>query len=137
MDCQNAQESILELLMEPSDPELGTALERHLESCEVCRSFAETHRKLDARLAEAFPAEHLSPAFRTGVRARIRKDPLSSWPDFLPDVAHLGGCVAALVILEFALPPRYSETIALATAAFTGLTYFLQAILRSSLDSTE
>jgi hypothetical protein len=87
-------------------------------------------------LAEAFQAAHLSPAFRTGLKARIHKDPLSSWPDFLPDLAHLGGCLAALVILEFAFP-RYSRTVVLVTVAFTGLTYFLQAVLRSSLDSTE
>jgi hypothetical protein len=136
MDCQHAQESILESLIETFDREQGMALERHVASCHVCRSFAETQRKLDARLAEAFPAAHLSSAFRTGLKARIHRDFLSSWPDFLPDLAHLGGCLAALAILEFALP-RYSGTIALASAAFTGLTYFLQAILRSSLDSTE
>jgi hypothetical protein len=136
MDCQHAQERILESLVEPVDHEQVMALERHFASCEVCRSFAETQRKLEARLAEAFPAAHLSPAFRTGLKARIRRDPLSSWPDFLPDLAHLGGCMAGLVILEFALP-RYSGTVALASAAFTWLTYFLQAVLRSSLDSTE
>src|SRR5215471_5321571 len=136
MDCQHAQESTLESLVEPFDREQAMALERHFASCEVCRSFAETQRELDARLAEAFPEAHLSPAFRTGLKARIHRDPLSSWPDFLPDLAHLGGCAAALLILEFALP-RYSGTVVLASAAFTGLTYFLQAVLRSSLDSTE
>src|SRR3974390_2730497 len=136
MDCQQAQESILESFIEPFDQEQGMALERHFAICDVCRHFAETQRKLDARLAEAFPAVHLSPAFRTGLKALIRRDPLSSWPDFLPDLAHLGGCLAALVILELALP-RYSGTIVLASAAFTGLTYFFQAVLRGSLDSTE
>lgn len=136
MDCQYAQESILESLVEPLDPEQSMALERHSAGCVACRSFAETQRTLDARLAHALPPAHLSPAFRTRLKTRIRRDPLSSWPEFLPDLAHLGGCLAALAILEFILP-RYSGTVALAGAAFTGLTYFLQAALRSSLDSTE
>ena len=136
MECQQAQESLLESLIEPLDREQGVALERHLASCEACRRFAEMQRKLDARLTEAFPEAHLSPAFRSGLKARMHRDPLSSWPDFLPDVAHLGGCVAALAILEFALP-GHSGTVLLASVAFTGLTYFLQSVLRSSLDSTE
>ena len=137
MDCQYAQESILTSLLEPLDREQRVVLEMHLASCEVCRRFDESQRRLDVRLTEALPVAHLSPAFRRTLKARIRRDdPLSSWPDFLPDVAHLIGCLAAFVILEFALP-RYSGTVVLASVLFTGLTYFVQAVLRSSLDSTE
>jgi anti-sigma factor RsiW len=136
VDCQQAQETILEWLIEPLDEEQTMALERHLASCEICRSFAETQRKLDARLAEAFSGADLSPAFRTRLKARIGRDPVSSWPDFLPDLAHVGGCVAATLVLVFVLP-LYSGTVILASCAFTALTFFLQAVLRGFLDSLE
>lgn len=136
MDCQQAQGTILESLIEPLDREQSIALERHFANCEICRSFAETQRKLDARLTEAFSGADLSPAFRTQLKARIGRDPVSSWPDFLPDLAHVGGCVAATVVLVFVLP-LYSGTVILAGCAFTALTLFLQAVLRGFLDSLD
>jgi hypothetical protein len=135
MDCQQAQESLLESLIAPLGNELPADLESHLTGCESCRSFAEAQLELDARLAEALPSSQLSPAFRMVLKARIRRDPVSAWPDFLPDLAHLGGSAIAIGILV-ALLPRHTEIVLVAGSAFTGVTYFLQAVLRSSLDTT-
>ena len=134
MDCRHAQESILESLVEPLNTNPLADLERHLASCKDCRSFAASQRNLDTRLAEAFPLSQLSPAFRSVVKARIRRDPMLVWPDFLPDLAHVGGCALGIAVLVL-LWPRHSE-ILLAGAAFTGVTLFLQAVLRSYFDTT-
>jgi hypothetical protein len=134
MDCQQAQESLLESLIGPLGAEVRADLERHLTGCESCRSFAEAQRELDARLAEALPSSQLSPAFRIVLKARIRRDPVSVWPDFLPDLAHLGGSAIAIGLLVTLLP-RHTEILLVAGTAFTGVTYFLQAVLRSSFDT--
>ena len=136
MNCQEAQESILESLVEPLGAEQRQALDSHLKTCGTCRSFAEIQRVLDARLAAAVPAARLSASFRTSLRGRMRRDPVSAWPDFLPDLAHLAGCAVATGVSVFLLPLPAGSVI-LAGAAFTGLTLFLQAVLRASLDGLE
>src|SRR5213593_488816 len=95
MDCQEAQESILESLVEPLGAERRRAMDNHIATCGTCRSFAEIQLVLDARLAAAVPTVRLSAGFRTSLRKRIRRDPVSAWPDFLPDLAHLAGCSVA------------------------------------------
>jgi hypothetical protein len=136
MDCQEAQESILDEFEEPRATDRRLAVEIHIVSCETCRRFAKLQRVLDQRLAAAMPMACLRPGFRKAVTERIHNDPVTTWPDFLPDVAHIFGCALAIVLMLFLLP-RHSETIVLTGAAFTAVTYFLQAAIRSSLDTLE
>ncbi len=136
MDCQEAQESILESPVNPLATERRAALESHIGTCETCGGFAEIQRALDARLTAAVPAARLSPSFRASLKERIRHDPVSAWPDFLPDLAHLIGCAFA-ILLSLSLLPRYSGTVILAGVTSTAVTYFLQAALRGSLDVLE
>jgi hypothetical protein len=136
MDCIRTRESILESLIEPLGTERRRAVDEHLAGCENCERFNVAQRRLDVLLAEAFPPVGPRPGFRSALKNRIRRDPVSSWPDFMPDLAHLIGCAAAIAILALALP-IYWKTVVYAGGTFTGLTYFLQALLRSSLDSTE
>ena len=136
MDCQKAQESILASLVEPLEAGRREAMENHLAACGACRRFAEVQRALDARLAVAVPAACLSAGFRASLRERIRRDPVSAWPDFLPELAHLAGCSIAVALSVFLLPLPAGNVI-LAGVAFTGLTYFLQTVLRTSLEEPE
>jgi hypothetical protein len=136
MDCQEVRESILESLVEPLGAGQRQAMDSHIATCGTCRRFAEIQRVLDARLAAAVPAARLSAGFRKSLRERIRRDPLSAWPDFLPDLAHLAGCSVATGVSVFLLPLPAGPVI-LAGAALTGLTFFLQAALRASLDGLE
>ena len=136
MQCEEVQQAIVESLAEPLPVERRVAMENHLVACETCRSFAETQRKLDARLVSAVPSARLSPGFQAALKKRIRRDPLSAWPDFLPDIAHLCGCVLAILLSAFVLP-SYSATVILVGAAFTVGSYFLQAVIRSSLERVE
>ncbi len=95
MDCQEAQERILEAFVEPLGADQRQSVDNHIATCGTCRSFAEIQRVLDARLVAAVPTARLSAGFRTSLRERIRRDPVSAWPDFLPDLAHLAGCSVA------------------------------------------
>src|SRR5256885_4216903 len=47
------------------------AMQEHIETCEVCRRFADVQGMLDRRLAAAVPAASLSPQFRVALKARI------------------------------------------------------------------
>ena len=136
MDCSEVQESILESLVEPLGTDHRLATEDHIAACETCRRFAEIQRKLDVRLAEAKPTTCLSAGFRTSLRKRIRRDLVSAWPDFLPELAHLAGCVVVIGGLVFLLPLP-ARAVILWGAVFTGLTYFLQTVLRTALDGLE
>ena len=136
MNCEEVQELILDSLDDPVAGERRQAMESHIATCETCGSFARIHRMLDARLAAAVPAARLSAGFRTSLTQKMHRDPVSAWPDFLPDIAHLAGCAFAIILSLFLLP-WYSGTVILAGVAFTAVTYLLQSVLRSSLDSLE
>ena len=136
MDCRKAQEQILEYLAETRPGANTPDLEAHLAGCEACRSFSETQFRLDLQLSAAISAPPLSAAFRTSLAKRVRREPVSVWPEFLPDVAHVVGCVCAtalcLSMLPFAAGP-----VMLAGLAFTIVTYFVQAVLQGSLGAWE
>jgi hypothetical protein len=133
MDCQTAQEQILESLT-GTRPAVGTPdLEIHLAGCEACRSFSETQFMLDLQLSAAISAPALSPAFRASLAKRVRREPLSVWPEFLPDVAHLVGCVCATALC-LSLLPFPAGRVTLAGLGFTLVTYFVQSVIRGSLE---
>ena len=136
MDCQTAQEQILESLAETRPGATTPELEIHLAGCEGCRSFSETQFMLDLQLSDAISSPPLSAAFRNSLAKRVRREPLSVWPEFLPDVAHVVGCSCAtalcLSMLPFAAGP-----VMLAGLAFTLVTYFVQAVLQGSLEAWE
>jgi hypothetical protein len=136
MDCNTAQESLLESLVEAPGADRRLAMESHIATCGVCGRFAEVHRRLDSRLAAAMPVGSLSAGFRTAVREKIRREAAWAWPDTLPDIAHLIGCALATGVSAI-LAPEHAKTVLLLGSAFTGVTYFVQAVLRSSLERAE
>jgi hypothetical protein len=136
MDCREVQEQILESLAETRPRANASDLAAHVAGCEACRKFSETQFRLDLRLSTALSAPPLSATFRTSLAKRLRSEPSRVWLEFLPDVAHLAGCVCAtalcLLMLPFAAGP-----VMLAGLAFTVLTYFVQAVLQGSLEAWE
>jgi len=133
MNCELTQETILDSLTGPLPEERRISMESHLSTCENCRQFAAIQRSLDAQLAGALRPFDLSAGFRASLRERLRDDTSSRWRESLPDIAHLAGAAGGTLLLLLAFP-RYSTTVALAGAAFTGATYFLQAVIRDSLE---
>jgi len=136
MDCQTAEEQILESLAAARSGATRSDLEIHLAGCDACRSFAETHFMLDLQLSAAMSPPSLSPAFRNSLAKRLRPEPLSVWSDFLPIVAHVVGCFFATGFCVFLLPFA-AGSIMLAGLAFTIATYFLEAVLQGSLETWE
>jgi RNA polymerase sigma-70 factor, ECF subfamily len=136
MNCLESQQQILEALTEGHPFETQLDLKSHLGGCEDCQAFLEAQTRLDRQLAATLAAPALSPAFRTSLAKKIRHEPLTVWPEFLPDTAHIAGCIGATVVC-LAVLPFPAATIALAGTAFTLVTYFFQTAIRSSLESLE
>src|SRR5882762_1594092 len=136
MDCREAQEQILESLAETQSVVNTPDLNTHLTSCNACRTFSETQFTLDLQLSAVISVPPLSPAFRVSLAKGIRREPLSVWPEVLPDVAHVVGCVCAtaLCLLMLPIPAR---SVMLAGLVFTLVTYFVHAALRGSLEAWE
>jgi hypothetical protein len=76
-------------------------------------------------------AANLSPAFREALGKRLGNEGRFAWPDFLPDIAHLAGCVTATLVSVFVLPWPAAPVL-VAGAILTGFTYLLQAKLRDA-----
>lgn len=136
MNCDEARQVVLDSLAGPIRAELDLLIETHMASCDACRRFADVQRALDVRLTAAVPVVSLSSGFRSSLRQRINNRQISIWPESLPDLAHLIGCGFAVVLLLL-LFPQHSKTVLLVGASFTAVTYFLQAVLRSSLERLE
>jgi anti-sigma factor RsiW len=136
MNCEEAQETMLDSLTGPISAERRLLMENHIAACEACRQFAEVQRMLDARLAAAVPVVSLSAGFRRALQEKLRQAATPDWPESLPDIAHLIGCGFAIALL-LVLLPQYSKTVVFAGAGFTAVTYFLQAALRSSFESAQ
>lgn len=135
MDCLKAQEDILESLVVPLTNKQQERLAGHIAVCVPCRDFQQLHAGIDRRLTAAIPGVSLSPHFHALIQETIRRDPLRVWPDFLPDLAHIIGCVTA-IMLSFTFLPWGSRTILLAGFAFTVFTHFLQVVVLSYLEKS-
>ena len=136
MNCEQVRETLLDSLIEPVRAEVHLLMEEHLAGCEACRRFADVQRTLDARLTETVRPVSLSPGFRSSLRERLDRRHIPSWPESLPDIAHLVGCALGIVLLLL-IVPQYSRIVLLAGSGFTVVTYFVQAVVRSSLERLE
>jgi hypothetical protein len=100
---------------------------------------AERQQLLHERFASLPRDAQLSPSFRPKLLERIagkREDNVRSWPDFLPDVAHLMGGAAATVTSVFLLPLP-STWVLCGGAACVILTYVFQSMLREALETSQ
>jgi len=100
MECREAQERILEMFDGTSSPEL----EAHLASCPECAAFLARQAALDRELSVMLEPPELSPGFRQVLRGRIRQETPKLWSQALPDLVHVGACLAATGICAVALP---------------------------------
>jgi anti-sigma factor RsiW len=134
MNCEQVRQTVLESFDGPIRAEFRLAMDDHLATCDACRRFAEVQRMIDARLTEALPPPSLSAGFRRSLQQKLMDDPVApTWSESLPDIAHLAGCAFAIILL-LAVLPHYSRAILVAGGGFTLVTYFLQAVLRRSLE---
>jgi anti-sigma factor RsiW len=99
MDCRQAKEAILEMFDGTTSPEL----ESHLAACPECAAFLRRQATLDRELSVLLEPPALSPGFRAGLRERIQREP-RVWPQALPDLVHVGSCLAATAVCAALLP---------------------------------
>jgi hypothetical protein len=136
MNCEQARETLLDSLIEPVPAEVHVLLEDHLLGCEACRRFAGVQRSIDARLTATVPTVSLSAGFQSSVREKLDHRKVPIWAESLPDIAHLAGCALGILLLLLILP-QYSRAVLVAGSRFTVVTYFVQAVVRSSVDRLE
>lgn len=136
MDCQRAQDEILEAFDTARPADVQAAVDVHVADCAECAAFARKQRALDRRLATMLVPPRLTPRARAAVRERARRERQLFWSDLLPDVVHFASCGVVTVISLFLLP--------LSTPVVLGLgvigTLFTHAVLTAfheSLDTAE
>ena len=136
MTCHAAQELILESLDCRIDAEQQIRLESHIAQCEMCRSFREVQRVLDATLAFHCVAPQLSPAFRSKLAREINGQKRQARQEWLPDLLHLGGGTLATAtgVLWLPVSPAAVFTVGI---ALTFVSYALQTMLRFWLEDLE
>ena len=134
MNCEQMRQTVQESFDGPIRADLRLAMDNHLATCDACRHFAEVQQMVDARLTEALAPPSLSAGFRSSLLQKLEDHPIApTWSEALPDIAHLAGCAFG-IILVLAVLPNYASTILVAGGEFTLVTYFLQAVLRRSLE---
>jgi hypothetical protein len=133
MDCREVQERLFEGMESTLSSLERTQLGGHISKCAECGPFAALQSELDLRLQQAILAPKLSPGFRAGLQRRITLHVREPWPDWLPDLAHLAGCAAALAACAVLLPFAVSIVLG-AGGVIAFVTYSLQALLVSALE---
>jgi predicted anti-sigma-YlaC factor YlaD len=136
MDCLEAQEQILDSLAAPQRGASSPDLYNHLAECDKCRRFFKIQQQLDLQLGLAISAPSLNPRFRQSVIENLRREPFYLWPEFLPDRAHFAGCICATALCIWMLPFSAGSILS-AGLIFTLVTYFIQSVVRSSLETWE
>jgi anti-sigma factor RsiW len=136
MNCEQARQTLFDSLDGPITAERRLLLEDHISKCEACRRFAEVQRTIDARLTAAAPVACLSSGFRASLQQKLSDPIVPGRQESLPDIAHLAGCGLGILLL-LAIMPQYSKIVLAGGLGFTGVTYFLQAVLRNALDNLE
>jgi anti-sigma factor RsiW len=130
MDCRQAQEEILEMF----DGSPAAEVHAHLAGCAACSAFFAQQTALDRELAAILEPPQLSAGFRAGLRQRIGEESPKLWPEALPDIVHVGSCLAATVLCAALLPFAAGPVLAVG-ATVTGATYFLVLATRIWLDA--
>ena len=136
MDCDRAQEEILDSFDEATFREIQPETRAHLDGCTRCATFALSQKSLDMRLGTALRPPQLSPSFHSVLRERIRRDTRGVWPEALPDILHLVSCAVATLLCAVFVPSSSLAVFGTGTI-ITALTYLLMTAIRYSFDHLE
>jgi len=133
MNCQDAEEKLLEGFDGALSPDDRRRLENHLTACPECTEFNNLLIALHVGLKEAITTPRLSAGFRTALQAKMERQSRELWLDWLPDATYVAGSVAAIVYCVCLLPFPASVVlwIGVLTAA---IGYSFQALLLGSLE---
>lgn len=133
MTCREIEERILESEVQPSS---DAAVVAHVDGCEVCRAFQQSQVSLDAMLAARYIAPAPSAGFDKVLAQRIEADRRRALWDYLPDLLHLGGGVAASAVCAWLLPAAAGRVLAIGVG-ITVAAYLLQMLVRGWIDQPD
>jgi anti-sigma factor RsiW len=136
MDCEHAQQNILESFFEAIPTDVQAVVDAHVAGCAACTAFAEKQRALDLGLTARLAPPAMSPRFRARLRERIRHDTRPAWPDLLPDAVHFASCGVATLVSLAVLPVSAPVVLAMALAG-TFLSHVVLTAAHDSLDGAE
>ncbi|HLG57023.1 MAG TPA: hypothetical protein VI485_16910 [Vicinamibacterales bacterium] len=136
MDCEHAQEHILESFLEARPGDVQAMVDAHVARCAACTAFAAKQRALDLGLTARLAPPAMSPRFRARLRERIRHDTRPAWPDLLPDAVHFASCGVATLVSLAVLPISAPVVLAIALAG-TFLSHVVLTAAHDSLDGAE
>jgi anti-sigma factor RsiW len=136
VDCDSAQDAILDSFLEPTRDEVQAMVDAHLAGCDACAAFLTSQREIDRRLSAHLRQPTLQTGFRAAVRRRVRHESRTFWSDLLPDALHFASWAVVTVLALIWMP--LSAPVVLA-AALTGalLTHVVLTALHESLDAAE
>lgn len=136
MDCQRAQDEILEAFDTARPAEVQAAVAAHVADCADCAAFARKQRTLDRQLTSMLVSLQLTPRVRAAVRERVRRERQLFWSDLLPDLVHFASCGIVMVIGLVWLP--ISAPVVLSLGAIgTVLTHAALMAFHESLDAAD
>ena len=136
MDCERAQDEILEACDTARPAEVQAAVAAHVADCADCAVFARKQRTLDRQLASMLVSPQLTPRVRAAVRERVRGERQLFWSDLLPDLVHFASCGIVMVIGLVWLP--ISAPVVLSLGAIgTVLTHAALMAFHESLDAAD
>jgi hypothetical protein len=134
--CERIQADILESFDEPGDLARQPDIARHLRDCASCEAFARRHHQLDATLATSLTPPTPGPAFRAGLRRRIRRDIAGQWFERLPDIMHVSGCGVAVAVYAVIVPADLPMAVVVGMLG-TLLTYAVMSVARGWLEDVD
>ena len=102
MNCNAAQEALLELVDAGQTLETWSPLAGHLAECADCSEFYRVQEQLDRSLATTFQAPELGADFREKLDQRIGRDSMPLWKEFLPEIVQAIGFSLIAVALTLA-----------------------------------
>ena len=136
MDCQRAQDEILEAFDTARPADVQAAVDAHVADCAACAAFARKQRALDRQLATMVVPPRLTPRVRAAVRERVRRERRLLWSDLLPDLVHFASCGVVMAIGLVWLP--ISAPVVLSLGAIgTVLTHAVLTAFHESLDAAD
>jgi len=136
VDCDSAQEAILDSLIEPPRHEVQAMVDAHLAGCHVCAAFQKSQREIDSRLSAHLRPPTPGRGFRVALRRRVRQESRAVWPDLLPDFLHFASW-AVVTLLALVLLPLGAPVVLAATATGALLTHAVLTALHDTLDASE
>jgi predicted anti-sigma-YlaC factor YlaD len=136
MDCDRAQEAILDAPLERPRDEVQAMIDAHVAGCHACAAFLQSQREIDRRLSAHLRPPVLQPGFRAAVRRRVRHESRTFWSDLLPDALHFASWAVVTVLALIWMPLSAPVVLASATIG-TLFTHAVLTALHESLDAAE